>query len=304
MIPLISVITAFLTSSTSSKGVPLMISCWASGCSSWRATAFGSPRTAQLCSDLSDSTVIFFSTVTYLMSCRLEIILQSTEDHHTISILPSWRWAQVSLYRPPAPLTILQLLKTIFHQLVPLKNTRTWYGFICIYLLMYLGWEPFGSVHGLLKDNINTGVHARARGADVSRRYVTIARDGKRGYRVHVTSLTGSAQRILEVWRKWVELRLDTGRDSWLSLARGGLGQVSHEMGGGGGGGRWKCRNRKIVRLSPYVEKPLNSKVIKSFVPELRSQKCFSCFEIPMFYVIYIYMNIICPFHTWPYLFM
>ena len=27
--------------------------------------------------------------------------------------------------------------------------------------------------------------------------------------------------------------------------------------------------------LSPYVEKPFNSKVIKSFVPELRSCKCF-----------------------------
>ena len=27
--------------------------------------------------------------------------------------------------------------------------------------------------------------------------------------------------------------------------------------------------------LSPYVEKPFNSKVIKSFVPELRSRKCF-----------------------------
>ena len=37
--------------------------------------------------------------------------------------------------------------------------------------------------------------------------------------------------------------------------------------------------------LSPYVEEPLNSKVIKSFVPELRSRKCFSCYEIPMFYV-------------------
>ena len=38
--------------------------------------------------------------------------------------------------------------------------------------------------------------------------------------------------------------------------------------------------------LSPYVEKPFNSKVIKkSFVPELRSRKCFLCFGIPMFYV-------------------
>ena len=37
--------------------------------------------------------------------------------------------------------------------------------------------------------------------------------------------------------------------------------------------------------LSPFVEKPLNSKVIKSFVPEKRSHKCFSCFEIPRFYL-------------------
>ena len=36
------------------------------------------------------------------------------------------------------------------------------------------------------------------------------------------------------------------------------------------------------VPLSPYVEKTFNSKVIKSFVPELRSRKCFLCFGIPM----------------------
>ena len=52
-----------------------------------------------------------------------------------------------------------------------------------------------------------------------------------------------------------------------------------------GGGGRWKSQNRKNVYLSPYVKEPLNSKVIKSFVPELRSCKCFSNFEIPMFYL-------------------
>ena len=47
------------------------------------------------------------------------------------------------------------------------------------------------------------------------------------------------------------------------------------------------CGKVSIERwyLSPYVEKPFNSKVIKSFVPELRSRKCFSCFGIPMFYV-------------------
>ena len=33
--------------------------------------------------------------------------------------------------------------------------------------------------------------------------------------------------------------------------------------------------NMQNVYLSPYVEEPLNSKVIKSFVPELRSRKYF-----------------------------
>ena len=50
-------------------------------------------------------------------------------------------------------------------------------------------------------------------------------------------------------------------------------------------GGRRKSQNRKIVPLPPYVEEPLNSKVIKSFVPELRSRKHFSNFEIPIFYL-------------------
>ena len=52
--------------------------------------------------------------------------------------------------------------------------------------------------------------------------------------------------------------------------------------------------------LSPYVEKPFNSKVIKkSFVPELRSRKCFLCFGIPMLYI--WVMNIICTFHIFMY---
>ena len=51
------------------------------------------------------------------------------------------------------------------------------------------------------------------------------------------------------------------------------------------GGRRWKNQHRKIVPLSPFVEKPLNSKVIKSYEPELRSRKYFSCFEIPRCYL-------------------
>ena len=47
--------------------------------------------------------------------------------------------------------------------------------------------------------------------------------------------------------------------------------------------------------LSPYVEEPLNSKVIKGFVPELRSRYVF--FEFRDSYVLCIYvMNILCTF--------
>ena len=147
---------------------------------------------------------------------------------------------------------------------------------------------------GLLRCNINAGVHERAQSGRVTQRCHN-SPDGKRGYRMRVTSRTGSARRIWGILKKSVELSSASGEDGWLSLARRsqarGLGQVSHEM----GGCRWKSQNRKNVYLSPYVEEPLNSKVIKSFVPGLRSRQCFSCFEIPMFYVyiyIYIYTNI------------
>ena len=121
---------------------------------------------------------------------------------------------------------------------------------------------------------------ARGRSGHVTQRCHN-SPDGKRGYGVWMTSHTGSARRILGILKKvsWVE-NWTPNEKGWLSLARRGLGQVSHEM---GGGVRWKSQNRKNVYLSPYVEEPLNSKVIKSFEPEQRSCKCFSCFEIPMF---------------------
>ena len=59
------------------------------------------------------------------------------------------------------------------------------------------------------------------------------------------------------------------------------LWRVPHEI----WGCRSKSQNDRNVYLSPYVEEPLNLKVIKSFLPELRSRKCFSCFGILMFYV-------------------
>ena len=118
---------------------------------------------------------------------------------------------------------------------------------------------------------------------DTSLRDVTIARDGKRGKQMRMMSWFWDV-RILGIWRKLVEMWSASGEDGWLSLARKALWWVPHKM-----GGRWKNQNRKIVPLSPYVEEPLDSKVIKGFIPERRSRKCFSCFEIPMFYVIYIW---------------
>ena len=63
-----------------------------------------------------------------------------------------------------------------------------------------------------------------------------------------------------------------------------------------------KVVKERLCFSLPYVKKPLNSKVIKSFVPELRSRKCFSCFGIPMFYVYMLwtfYVRFTYPYHRY-----
>ena len=73
---------------------------------------------------------------------------------------------------------------------------------------------------------------------------------------------------LVKFWgrRKKVDFRLLAEALRWVRTCWGADGKASIE--------RWY--------LSPYVKKPFNSKVIKSFVPELRGRKCFSCFGIPM----------------------
>ena len=105
----------------------------------------------------------------------------------------------------------------------------------------------------------------------------------KRGYGVRVMLCTGRAWRILGDFEKVSELRWDLPRGKMVGfrlLTETFVAGASHM-----GGGRWKSQNRKIMPLSPYVEEPLNSKEIKSFILEQGSRKCFSCFEIPMFYL-------------------
>ena len=143
-----------------------------------------------------------------------------------------------------------------------------------------------------------TQVFTRAGGADVSIRDVTIAqiRNGARdcGWRRAPEARGG----ICEFWKsQLVEFCLGRRRLAFVCSPKPGQWPCGRRY--TCCGGRWKSQNRKNVYLAPYVEEPLNSKVIKSFVPELRTRKCFSCFEIPMFYVyIYIYMNILCTFHV------
>ena len=150
------------------------------------------------------------------------------------------------------------------------------------------GWESFGSVHGLLRCNINAGV--RTWGVDVSLRDVTIAQMGNRTTECewrHAPEVCGG---FGEFWRKLVELSWDRPQEKtvdfhWLMEALRRVHSCCR------GGNRWKSQNRKNAYLSPYVEEPLNSKVIKSFVPGLRSHKCFSCFEIPMFCVYMVWTS-------------
>ena len=152
-------------------------------------------------------------------------------------------------------------------------------------------------MHGLLRCNINAGVHAHARSERVTQRFhnsprweTGIGSANDVTHRKRAKDL-GRFEKVSSVESCLGRRRLTfaCSRRPWAGVARDG-----------GGGGRWKSQNRKNVYLSPYVEEPLNSKVIKIFVPELRSRKCFSCFEIPMFYIYMLwtlYVRFPYPYH-------
>ncbi len=110
------------------------------------------------------------------------------------------------------------------------------------------------------------------------------------------------ARRILGILKKsvsWVLSREKTVDFRLLTEARPvALWQVPHMLGGANG----KVIIERLCISLPYV-KTFNSKVIKGFVPELRS--CYVFFMFRDSYVLCIYvMNILCTFHTYPYLAM
>ena len=113
---------------------------------------------------------------------------------------------------------------------------------------------------------------------------------------MRMTSRTGSARRILREFEERVETRPASWEDGCFSLARRDLCGGCHTCVCVGGGVDEKPRIERLCR-SLYVEEPLNSKVIKSFVPEQRSRQVF--FVLRDFYVLcYIFMDIRCTFHT------
>ena len=139
-----------------------------------------------------------------------------------------------------------------------------------------------------------TQVFARAGGADVSLRDVTISQMGNWAGECEWRHAPEGRGGFWEFWRKVVELK--TRHQTRGVDFRGS--QRPDEFARYGRCTRWvgvrgKSQNRKNVYLSPYVEQPLNSKVIKSFVPELRSRKCFrvSRFLCSM-YICYEHSNV------------
>ena len=135
-----------------------------------------------------------------------------------------------------------------------------------------------------------TQVFERAGGVDMSLRDVTITHIGSGvtecGWR-HAPEERRGFWEFLKKSVSWDETCLGGRRLVFASLRRP-LWWVQHVL----GGGDEKARIERLC-LSPYVEKPLKSKVIKSFVPELRSRYVF--FRISRF-LCSIFMDIRCTF--------
>ena len=113
---------------------------------------------------------------------------------------------------------------------------------------------------------------------------------------MRVTSRTGSARRILGILKKsgcWVLPREKTVGFRLLAEARPvALWRVPHVL---GAGADEKARIERMSISLPYVE-AFNSKIIKGFVPDLRSRYVFFVFRDSYVLCIYL-MNIRCTFH-------
>ena len=149
-----------------------------------------------------------------------------------------------------------------------------------------------------------TKVFTSAGGADVSLRDITIAQMGNGakecGWR-HAPEACGG---FWWFWKRqlvsWVLPREKTVDFRLLAEARPvALWRLPHVL--VGRGGRLKIIRERLCISFPYVEEPLNSKVIKGFLPELWSRYVFFVFRDPYVLCIYIYEHsiYISHIHVW-----
>ena len=108
-----------------------------------------------------------------------------------------------------------------------------------------------------------------------------------------MTSCTGSAcGGFGGFWKSQLSWVPASEEEGWLSLARRGLVSGSHVV-----WGRWKSQ----VYLSPYVEKPLNSKVTKKF--RTWTKKSLRVFRVSGFlcsmYICYEHSMYVSHIHVW-----
>ena len=141
-----------------------------------------------------------------------------------------------------------------------------------------------------------THVFTRAGGADVSLRDVTIAQMGN-GARecgwLHAPEALGGFGGF---WGSQLSWELDSERKESTFGAR--WGQTNLCATGAARNGVWGQMRKVIIEILcislPYVE-TFNWKVIKAFVPELRSRYVFFVFRDSYVLCIYV-MNILCTF--------
>ena len=153
-------------------------------------------------------------------------------------------------------------------------------------------------MHGLLRCNIKTGVHAHVQSGRVTQRCHN-SPEGKRGL-VSVNDVTHRkrAEDFGRFWKsQWVETRHRTRRLTF-ACSRRPLWRVPHVL---VEGGRWKSQNRKIVPLSLCRRTFKLKGNKKGSYLNWEVVRCFSNFEIPMFYVIYV-MNVPCTFRIFMYM--
>ena len=133
-------------------------------------------------------------------------------------------------------------------------------------------------------------VFTRACGANVSLRDVTIAQIGNGATECgcrHAPEDLGILKRSVS----WVDSCRPKKKGDFRLLAEALLRVRTCWW---GGGGRWKSQNKKMC-ICLLMSEPLNSKVIKSFVPELRGRYEFFVFRDSYVLCIYV-MNILCTF--------